>query len=268
MSKLRLSRVDAVSTAQWIELDGTVNMRDLGGLPTTDGRVTRPGRLIRSDNLQDLSDEDVRALVDDVGVRAVADLRTLAEVAAEGGGRLDTHPAVEVLNLSLFPESGEMTDVAADDAPVVLPWQEIPRGKRDNFYLGYLEDRPDSVLAALRLIAGSPGATVVHCAAGKDRTGVVVALTLSEVGVQRTAIVADYADSAERFEQVIARLRATRTYADDLESEPIEEHRPRAETMQRLLDLVDSEYGGPSAWLRANGWTDADAAALRHKLLD
>ena len=147
---------------RWIELDGAVNARDLGGLPTTDGARVQPGRLLRTDNLQDLSERDVRVLVDDYGVRAVADLRTVVEVTREGPGPLTAVPAVEIKNLSLFPESGHNTDAAADapdDAPVVLPWQnqQVPKtGRRIGatyVYLNYLDERADSVLEALRLIA-------------------------------------------------------------------------------------------------------------------
>ena len=70
----------------WLELDGAVNARDLGGLPTVDGGQVQPRRLIRSDNLQGLSERDVRALVDEHNVRAVADLRTGVEVRSEGPG--------------------------------------------------------------------------------------------------------------------------------------------------------------------------------------
>lgn len=264
-----------MTSARWIELDGAANARDLGGLPTTDGRETRVNRLIRSDNLQGLSPRDVRLLVDELGVRAVADLRTEVEVSLEGPGPMSGEPMVEVRNFSLFPESGHNTDVASldDDAPVVLPWQnrDAPRGAGERrgaagVYLRYLEDRADSVLAALRLIAGTDGATIVHCAAGKDRTGVVVALALAEVDVEPAAIVADYARSAERIEGIFARLRASRTYVDDLAEESIDKHRPRAETMQRLLEALD-EHGGASGWLRAHGWTDEDAAALRKHLI-
>jgi protein-tyrosine phosphatase len=123
-------------------------------------------------------------------------------------------------------------------------------------------------LAALRLIADTDGATIVHCAAGKDRTGVVTALALAEVGVTREAIVDDYALTAERIDAILARLRASRTYADDLSNQPVDKHRPRAATMQRLLDTLDESYGGAPGWLRAHGWTDDDAAALRKHLLD
>jgi protein-tyrosine phosphatase len=265
-----------VTDARWIELDGAVNVRDLAGLPTADGRTVRPGRLIRSDNLQGLSDRDVRVLVEEIGVRAVADLRTGVEVTHEGPGPLVEIDDVEIHHLSLHPEHGDTTDVAADaEEPVVLPWQNSDvaqnNGRRgtSGVYLKYLDDRADSVIAALRLIAASPGATIVHCAAGKDRTGTVVALALAEVGVTRDAIVRDYVRSAERIEAILDRLRATHTYAQDLaDNEDVGKHAPREATMERLLDTVDHEFGGVDAWLRAHGWTEADAAALRRKLLD
>lgn len=264
-----------VNSVHWIELDGAANARDLAGLPTTDGRVVQPGRLIRSDNLQDLSDHDVRILVDALQVRSVADLRTGVEVDLEGPGPLTDIDHVEIRHLSLFPESGRTTDVAADEGkPVLLPWQERTVSERNGrqgasaIYLGYLDERADSIIEALRLIAYSPGATIVHCAAGKDRTGTIVALALTEVGVTREAIVADYVRSAERIEGIFARLRASSTYRDDLASKSADAHAPKPATMERLLDAIDSEFGGVAAWLRAQGWSEQDAAALRAKLLD
>ena len=264
-----------MTDALWIELDGAVNVRDLGGLPTAGGQSVRAGRLIRSDNLQDLSERDVRLLVEQIGVRSVADLRTGVEVAHEGPGPLTFIDDIDVQNLSLFPESGENTDVAADvDAPVVLPWQNREETETNDrqgtsaVYLRYLDDRADSIVAALRLIAASPGATIVHCAAGKDRTGTVIAVALAEVGVTRDAIVVDYIRSAERIEAIFDRLRATPTYAHDLDGADADEHAPKAATMERLLDAIDRDYGGFPTWLRAHGWTDDDAAALRGKLLD
>ncbi|MGH8859946.1 MAG: tyrosine-protein phosphatase [Jatrophihabitantaceae bacterium] len=264
-----------MSDARWIELDGAANVRDLAGAPTLDGRAVRPGRLIRADNLQDLSERDVRALVDDHNVRAVADLRTGVEVRSEGPGPLTDIDDVEIRNLSLFRESGEATDVAAD-GPVVLPWQDRDRQRSEQnrtlgasgIYLLYLDERADSVIDALRLIARSPGATIVHCAAGKDRTGVVVALALAEVGVTREAIVADYARSAERIDGIFDRLKASPTYRGDIGDDGADKHAPRADTMDRLLDALDESHGCASAWLREHGWTDEDAAALRRKLLD
>jgi protein-tyrosine phosphatase len=271
-----------VSTTRWIELAGADNVRDLGGLPTADGRFVQPHRLIRSDSLQDLTAADVRYLVDGLQVRAVADLRTDVEVSSEGPGPITREPQVEVQNLSLFPEAGINTDAVASDAadaPVVLPWQtrndpvagadERRRGAA-GIYLRYLEDRGDSIVAALRLIADTDGATIVHCAAGKDRTGMVVAFALAEVGVRPEAIVEDYALSAERVPRVLKRLAARRTYATDvtINDEDFDKHKPRTDTMQRVLAVLDDVYGGVPAWLRAHGWTEDDAATLRKRLLD
>ncbi|MCW2494833.1 tyrosine-protein phosphatase [Jatrophihabitans sp.] len=275
------------TTARWIELEGAVNVRDLAGLPTEDGREVQPGRLIRSDNLQSLSAEDVVLLVDTLGVRAVADLRTSIEVSAEGPGPLTAREEVVITNLSLYPEDGFQLAPAEDGAPVVLPWEhadsdadsdeddtaESRRGVSGH-YLTYLDSRADSVIAALRLIAYSPGATVVHCAAGKDRTGVVVALALAEAGVERDAIISDYARTAERIEAILTRLIGTNTYASmgdgtgSVDPELLARHSPRDTTMQRLFATIDEELGGVHVWLRSHGWSDEDAAALRSKLLD
>ena len=262
----------------WIELEGADNVRDLGGLPTRDGARTRPARLIRSDNLQALTESDVRVLVDVVGVRKVADLRSGVEVSTEGPGPMTREPQVEIVHLSLLPEAGARTDAAAagPDTPVILPWQardaELTEAERRQgasaVYLRYLTERADSVVAALRLIAYGDGATIVHCAAGKDRTGTVVALALDLVGVDRELIAADYALSAERVPRIFARLAQRRTYAGDIDPDAdLDRHKPRAETIDALFDGVERSYGGTAAWLRAQGWTPADTAALRAALL-
>src|SRR6185369_4931153 len=199
-------------------LDGTTNMRDLGGLPTADGGRTLPGRILRSDNLQTLSPDDVARLL------GVIDLRTTAEILLEGRGPLRGIPEVTHRHFSLIPERGHHTDVFAveeDDPMGDLPsgWTEslLPRQTAAHdqaeppavrSYLGYLADRGDHVVGALRALAAQePGASVVHCAAGKDRTGVVVALALAVAGVPAEAVVADYAATGERTEAIMARLR-------------------------------------------------------------
>ena len=129
-------------------------------------------------------------------------------------------------------------------------------------YIGYLHDRPDSILAALEDIASSPAGTIVHCAAGKDRTGTVVALALSAAGVQRDAIVADYAATGERLSPILRRLKSSSTYADDLDGLSDDVHMPRPEIMARVLALLDDRHGGPDGWLREHGF-DPSALAAR-----
>ena len=275
----RVDTVDRVKTA-WLPLAGVVNARDVGGLPTADGGTVQYGRLYRSDNLQQLTRGDVEALIGPLGLRSVVDLRTSEELQLEGPGPLTEVDGVRIHHLSLFPERGQRTDAA--DVPAneplpdpVLPWHEenSPRGPRapGSTYRTYLFERPDSVLAALRVIAEPDGATLVHCAAGKDRTGVVVALALSEVGVDRDAVVTDYVATSERIRDVLRRLAATPTYARDVDADDfdnLDRHVPRATTMHTLLAQIDEQDGGVRHWLRGRGWTERDAAALRTRLLD
>jgi|SRR5450756_19215 len=244
----------------WIDLDGTANTRDIGGLPTTDGHRTVSRRLIRSDNLQDLSPDDVRRLIEDYGVKAIADLRADIEVKVGGPGPMTREPRVAVANLSLFRER--------DATPDVPPWERRPSTGRgfSGLYLGFLAERADSVLAALRMVAHGDGATIVHCTAGKDRTGVVTALALADAGAERSAIVADYAASADRFDELMARLAAS-LGSPELSLVAAVKHKPKAVTMERFLDALAEEAGGAGPWLAAHGWTTADHAALRHKLL-
>src|ERR1700744_5056925 len=157
----------------WIELDGAVNVRDLGDLPTGDGGKTARSQLLRADNLQELSAADVRLLVDDLGVTTVVDLRSPNELAAEGPAPLDAVAGVRHAHHPVLPELGANTDVVADALLVRDQRDELDRTRYpDNpvtgHYLGYLEDRPEQVVGAVRSIARAPGAALVHCAAGKD----------------------------------------------------------------------------------------------------
>ena len=252
----------------WLELDGAANARDLGGLPLAGGGTTAHGVLLRSDNLQGLTGADVHRLVDDLGVRLVVDLRTGIEVELEGPGPLVRDARTEVRHRSLHPEAGELTDVDAD----VFPWQaRRSEGTQEQTsavraYLGYLRDRPDSIVAALRDVAHAPGAAIVHCAAGKDRTGVVCALALAVAGATRAAIVDDYLATGERIEPLMARLLASPTYAADLDGRPVHAHAPRRETIERVLGELDERHGGPLGWLEQAGFSAADAAALKARL--
>lgn len=255
--------------SRWLDLDGLVNARDLGTLPTRDGGRVLPRRLLRSDNLQSLTPGDVRRLRDDIGLRDVVDLRTDAERELEGPTPLDDDPRVAIHPLSLLPQEGDrVRDVDGDR---LLPWQlapgEVPaaRQQSDSVYVAYLNDRPDSIVAALRVVAGSEGATLLHCAVGKDRTGVVVALALDLVGVDREAIVEDYLLTGERIDALIDRLQDSPTYALSIRGRPRESHLPNADAVTAVFNAVDA-YDGTAGWLAAHGWTATDTAALATRL--
>jgi protein-tyrosine phosphatase len=253
----------------WIDLDGAVNVRDLGGLPANGHRIA-PGRLLRADNLQDLTPADVHTLVNAIGLTTVVDLRSPQEVRLEGPGPLTRVSSVRHAYHSVIPERGTNTDAVADAVALsrrAASLERYPEDARTGSYIGYLEDRPDQVVAALREIAASPGAALVNCAAGKDRTGVIVAMALTVAGVDRDAVIADYAATGERTEAILARLRSSPTYEADLLGHVDEDHTPRPETMAAFLDAVQQRYGGVLAWLAAHGFTQAEADQLRAQLL-
>jgi protein-tyrosine phosphatase len=253
----------------WIDLEGAVNVRDLGGLPASGGRQTIGGRLLRADNLQDLSPADMATLVDDIGVTTVVDLRSSAELESEGPAPLDAVPGVRHAHHPVLPEIGSATDAVA--AALLTRVREdrsrFPDDPTCGHYLGYLEDRPDQVVAALQSVARDQGVALVHCAAGKDRTGVVVALALTAVGVRPEAVVADYAATSDRVEAILGRLRKSRTYARDLDGESAVAHLARAETMAAFLEQMEVRHGGVVSWLADHGFSDDDLRLLRAKLL-
>ena len=242
----------------WLALDGTANCR-----------VVVPGALLRADNLQSLSPRDVRRLVSEEGLRVVLDLRTDVEVGLEGPGPLSAESAVRIEHRSLYPDMGTKTDL---DADAVKPWGQVEDGRWRQeppvvrAYLSYLERRPDSIVGAMRAIARAEGAVLVHCAAGKDRTGVVVALALDAVGADRAAIVGDYLASAERIEAIVARLMSSSTYRAELEGTDVRRQAPVPGTLERMLELVDRSFGGSAAWLSAHGLVEDDLERLRARL--
>ena len=259
----------------WIDLDGLANLRDVGGIPTSDGDKIIPGRLLRSDNLQTLTASDVDQLLG-LGLTDVIDLRSDYEAEREGPGPLASS-VVHIHQFSLFREwqmgVGEpKPDVRPDVVPEeALPWIDLePSVELDNqvasVYFSYLVDRPDSVLDALRTIARAPGVALVHCAAGKDRTGTIVALALSIADAERQAIIDDYVASSERVEQVVERLMASPTYAENLEGRPISSHLSRPEAMISFLRYIDETFGGVLPMLIKMGWTADDTDQLRAKL--
>jgi protein-tyrosine phosphatase len=264
-----------VGAANWIQLQGAVNARDVGGLLTADGGRIRPGALIRSASLGHLTEADVSHLVGDLGVRRVVDLRTDIEVDRDGPGPMQAQPDVVIHHLSLYPDTTDRTElpasprVAAPDP--LLPWQGERFATQHSpvvaAYLRYLEQRPDSIVAALRAIAEPSGATLVHCAAGKDRTGVVVALALTVAGVSREVIAQDYAQTQSQIAAIVGHLARSDLYGFEVQ-QPDRIPPASAAVMVAVLEAIESDLGGVLAWLARHGWTDADSQRLRLKLLD
>jgi protein-tyrosine phosphatase len=247
----------APTAPSWIALDGAVNVRDLGGRPVRGGGRVRPGLVLRSDSLQGLSPRDVALLVDDLGVRTVLDLRTDWERRSEGPGPLSRHPVTHHA-LSLVPE--------AEAGDRVLPNRDGTSPLE--IYLGYLSDAPTQIARSFDVFADdASGVTVFHCAAGKDRTGVLAALLLTSLGVDREEVMADYLASNEVVPAILDRLLASPTYRQQLAGAPVGALALKAAVMEGVLDTVEERHGGVEGWLQEAGVTQSTLAALRRRLV-
>lgn len=217
-----------------IEFASIRNFRDVGGYAAGDGRTVRWQRLYRADNLGLLTDQDLEAFRA-LKVRTVIDLRHAFEVEARG--RVPEAEGLRYLNLPIEGRRWN-AEVAYD------PEVGVARFLADR-YLECTEDRADNIRQALEAIA-EDGPVVVHCAAGKDRTGIVTALALALAGVSDEDIIADYALTGLITEGFIADYR---TRNPDAVLWPGFGQAP-ADTMRFFLADLNARHGSISAYCR------------------
>jgi protein-tyrosine phosphatase len=239
-----------------IELDGCVNFRDLGGYPTADGRVLRWRRVFRADALHDLSVADVVRLKIELGLSDIVDLRSSAELAAEGRGRL-ADESIAFHHRPLF--DGDTVRADRDAARMMT------LGER---YVGLLELARPQIARVIRVLAEADGAAVFHCAAGKDRTGVISAVLLGVLGVSDELIVSDYARSADQIDAIIDRVMSMKGYEEALDEMPADTLHAKPESMEAVVAHVTSRYGTMSDYLRASDVDDGVLERLRTKYLE
>jgi protein-tyrosine phosphatase len=233
-----------------LAIDGLINLRDLGGLPTASGRPTQPGRLLRSESPHTLSESGLRELLD-LGIGAVVDLRTISERQQRPSPLVEA--GVHTLHAPIFTDDEDYPDHLATAAEVYCWW---------------LRERRAGVAAAMTAVADAPSAPIlVHCHAGKDRTGVVVALVLRLAGVSVDDIADDYAISGVQLADMLARDRVTALERgmDHMRAERL--FTVRREAMIQTMDCVDSEHGGAESLLRGLGLDEARIERLSALLL-
>jgi protein-tyrosine phosphatase len=248
------------SNQRWIDLDGADNTRDLGGLPVTGGGRTRFGRLLRSGTLQDLTAGDVTHLTEILGIQTVVDLRLYDEAEREGSA-LCGIPGVRYLSLPLSSAGNIRSDMVADAAEMDIVAH----------YAALLEGSAANIVTAVRVFADEMSwPAIFHCAAGKDRTGVLAAVVLDAVGVSREAIIADYALTGQRMSQISARLLRLATYRDmQALSRGIKGAATAdEESMAAFLDELHGRYDGGAGYLTAHGLSEAELAVLRTTLVE
>jgi protein-tyrosine phosphatase len=228
--------------------DRAYNFRDLGGLPTEDGRVTRSGVLYRSATLHDLGPETAEILREEWGIGCVVDLRTPDEVAAQGGTTASAW-GVKCLNL-----------------PVLTPPLPAAGGPEDllSRYFEYLELSTPNIITLLRHISRQDaGPVVVHCTSGKDRTGVVISLLLSLLGVTRDAVAGDYAATAANVAAVMERLGRGGPRPLLVADIPPGILEAEEKTIRAFLEQLEGRFGSVGAWALEHGLGQSDVDALR-----
>lgn len=241
--------------ARWVKFSTVFNFRDLGGIPTEDGRTVRRGRLYRSDDLGRLDTADKETFMA-LGIQAVIDLRRHGEVAKLG--RVPSWAGATWHHHHLKHDYW--------DGSTYTPEMGVARWLADR-YRDLMESGAADITRVITVLSEMDNPAVVHCVAGKDRTGVVSALTLSLLGVTDHEIAADYAmteQSEPAFKEWLKRtnpMAAAQVPPDYYVQTP-------ADAMATALVELRERHGTVFDYLAANGLTKTHVQALRTNLLD
>jgi protein-tyrosine phosphatase len=236
------------------------NFRDLGGYRAEGGQQVRWDRLYRADGINRLQDTDLKRFAE-LGIVTVIDLRTSTELEKRGvldavavGARYHHLPLVDVVD--------DMSQFSPDE--IAAPSFVADR------YQDMLRDGSDRVAAAPAVLAEDEALPAVfHCAAGKDRTGILAAIVLRLLGVSAEDVIADYALSQAAMQQLIASfMDNSPEAAEALAKYPSAMLGADPTNMTHFLDTVESEYGSMAVFVASLGVADDTVAGLRSALLE
>jgi len=233
-----------------LSLEGAYNTRDIGGYQTIAGGVVQRGRFLRADGLHRLTAQD-QDKITAYGIDTIIDLRHDQELAAKRNVFAGSE-RIAYYNLSLInPAHASLYEIRT----------------LGDMYVHILDDCGAVLREVFARLAEARGGALFHCAAGKDRTGVVAALLLALAGVEPAQIVGDYAETERNLAPIMAELRADRpsvipeeAYEQYLGSAPIH--------MEQMLAHLAQRYRDAQAYLYAIGLTMPQLETLQRKLLD
>ena len=260
--------VSAHASAPEIILSAPANLRDLGGIAIDGGTLTE--RLaIRTDDLSIVTPEYAATLVAG-GLTAIIDLRSTAEVATTGRGRLGDL-AVTYHHIPLMVDIGESMGEAKNASAAAPKFSHEIMG---HSYIGMVENAAPQLVTALNIIAFDPGAAAFHCSAGRDRTGVLAAMLLLALGASDDDIIADYGRTGPNMSGVGQRTRSVMRPLllrlgfdiDAMQSMGLEGTGMEV-SMEMLIAHLRETYGDPLTPLRNAGLSEATIARLHTRAL-
>lgn len=234
-----------------LPLTHAFNVRDLGGYSAGDGLITRWRAFIRADDTGDLTADETDFLVE-YGVRTVVDLRSLGEADARPNPFREV-AEVDYHLLPLGPNQIEDVEVLARAAT---------SSTLGDFYVALLAEYPTRIAAVMHTIADArEGAILFHCAAGKDRTGVMAALLLALAGVGESDIITNYSASYEHLMQ----NPAVRAYAGSIPSVLMESS---PSSIHAALDWIAREHRSAAQYLDSIGVHEAERSRIIDRLCE
>ncbi|MEM7100528.1 MAG: tyrosine-protein phosphatase [Pseudomonadota bacterium] len=240
-----------------IPFEGCFNFRDIGGYVGQDGRHVRWGKYYRAGRQDRMTDADL-VKVGALGVRAQIDLRKHEEIADQTQGPLEQLGA-RYHHLPVIPDgrTDELNRLVGDVGI---------SGKR---YLGYLEFGPQTWLDLFDIFADAEAhPIVIHCTAGKDRTGVSTAFLLSVLGVHRSVIEADYVLTNRDVARQVDFVENHLGLPEGMDRETMMHHAGVPEdAMSDFLDGLEERWGSAVAYLSHIGVTDAQMEKVRQLFL-
>lgn len=258
---------DAPVIALPVEPSVPVNFRDLGGVAVRGGRV-RPGLVFRSDDLATATPEFVRSVCDERGIGHVVDLRSFGEAAATGRGPFaDREVTGRDVTYHHVPLSVDLTPGGRDLGNLPATAEGVAA-----FYADMADRSAASLAMILTLVAVTDRPVAFHCAAGKDRTGVLAALLLGAVGAGEDAVAEDYARTDAVMPQITRRLtHLTAPLLAELGADPAVSESPmmRADSgaMRAFWRVMARRHGDPLGGLRATGLDGNVVDRLRGRLV-